>query len=679
MTNYSIEDFWKKRLNVSRITRPIHVPGWSSDEHGLPTFKEAPLSLNADLSSDADPWTTPVIIVSAPGAVGKSTLAREISSKTGAIYLDLAQADAVGGNAISGGLVKSGIYNEWSLQSTSLLIDGLDEARLRVTQEAFEVFLKDIAQLSKDRRLPTVLFGRTGAAQDAWLILGEEGETAAVLEIGFYDASTAVDFAEAIVRSHRPNSPHAAVERHAVERLLDGLRSQTEVDGDRFAGYAPVLQAVAERVARDDNPSTLIAELERGSQPVTLQSVVTYILDRERGKLETLKFEDDFIKDKLYQPEEQLRRLVSRVFKLPQPEFIPMNPNDAQTYSSALETWVAEHPFLNGSDVPSSTVFDAVIVNQALKNSISTNAAVRRELDRGSAANPFLSEFFFKSQNSTGSNYIAPEQVGILYASLRARLSLGDSANLTIEAPEDSEGEDELWADVDISLSRRNSDRPTTIQFTTDQTGILRLGSYIEDVNLNVPHSHIEIGTTAGATLFAPVNIQCNKLSVVSEKLVVEGQHASLESAVYLEADEFEGRNISSVPSLRGKVTLAVSWPSSRAHPWTSFSTNPPTTSDPRIDEALRRFRKFVVAFRSHSKGSLARYQHKIEHSRMTKGVGRAVLDLLLNEEVLSLHGDMYHLDPIRLARVSGATYLNCVSRNFPEETIDFVSRALED
>ena len=35
------------------------------------------------------------------------------------------------------------------------------------------------------------------------------------------------------------------VEQQAVELLLERLRSQTETDGDRFAGYAPVLQAVA--------------------------------------------------------------------------------------------------------------------------------------------------------------------------------------------------------------------------------------------------------------------------------------------------------------------------------------------------------------------------------------------------------------------------------------------------
>jgi hypothetical protein len=43
-----------------------------------------------------------------------------------------------------------------------ILIDALDEARLRVTQEAFEAFLRDVDQLSR-RSMPTVLFGRTGA------------------------------------------------------------------------------------------------------------------------------------------------------------------------------------------------------------------------------------------------------------------------------------------------------------------------------------------------------------------------------------------------------------------------------------------------------------------------------------------------------------------------------------
>lgn len=170
MPDYTIQDFWKRRLTVQRMPSANLIGGWSFADRGLPTFKEAPLGLSVDLNTDVTPFESPILLISAPGAVGKSTLARQIAFETGAVYVDLAEAEPVGSNTLVGGLVKSGLYDGWQAGIVGILIDGLDEARLRVTQEAFEAFLRDVDQLSRGRSVPTVLFGRTGAIQDAWLV-----------------------------------------------------------------------------------------------------------------------------------------------------------------------------------------------------------------------------------------------------------------------------------------------------------------------------------------------------------------------------------------------------------------------------------------------------------------------------------------------------------------------------
>jgi hypothetical protein len=290
MADLTIENFWKRRLTISPITSTSLVTGWSVEASSLSTFKEAPLAINTEYSKQGDEETCPILLVSAPGAVGKSTLAREIAHATGAVYIDLAEADPVGGNTLSGGLVKSGIYNDWQNQSTAVLIDGLDEARFRVTQQSFEAFLSDVAELAANRAVPTVLFGRTGAIQDTWLLL--DAAKVAVFEIGYYGPDASIEFSEAQLRALRPSTQHADAERRAIALLLEKLRTQTESDGDRFAGYAPVLRAVAERVAGVGNASALSAEIEKGERPVTLQTVVSAIAERERSKLGGLQFED---------------------------------------------------------------------------------------------------------------------------------------------------------------------------------------------------------------------------------------------------------------------------------------------------------------------------------------------------------------------------------------------------
>lgn len=675
----TLDNFWTRRLKVKAPDGLGAVRGWSLEKCGLPTFKEAPLSIDEDLSSEGQEETSPVLLVSAPGAVGKSTLARQIAYITGAVYVDLSKADPVGGNTLSGGLVKSGLYSAWEDGSTAVLIDGIDEARFRVTQEAFEAFVSDISQLTKGRVIPTILFGRTVAIQDTWLLLDSNGTQSAVLEIGFYGQEASVDFAEAQLRAARPRSPYAQAERRAIELLLSKLREQTESDGDRFAGYAPVLRAVSERVAGVGNPAALIGEIEKGERPVTLPKVVSAILERERGKLAGLSFEDPTLASRLYSDTEQLDRLVARLYKLAPPPLPPMSPRDAQTYSTALDSWVPEHPFLGGQQGTSSAVFEAFITVHALRSKSASQPAVQAELLRGAAANPFLAEFYVNEEDNGESIFLPPEHIGILYASLRARLSLGDSASLSISSPEDAQDEQVLRADVEITLARKDAERPRILNFESDQTGGLKLGRYLEDIEIDAPHAKVEIGPGPEAILVAPISIQCGELQFTTEKVIAESSMGREDASVYLEAQVYDGAQIVSVPTVRGNVKFSCSWPGDKNHPWTNFASAPTAAEDPKTDEALRRFRKFIISFRSHSKGSLARYQHKLEHARMTKGLGAAVLALLKNEKILTLDRSkaMYFLDPDRLGSLAGATYADCMARKFDDKTIKFVKQAL--
>lgn len=676
MANLTIENFWKRRLAVKRPDDSKLVRGWTTEKNGLGTFREAPLGIDADVSEPGEEENASILLVSAPGAVGKSTLARQLAFATGAVYVDLAKADPVGGNTLSGGLVKSGLYSGWDDGTIAVLVDGLDEARFRVTQEAFAAFLSDIATLSKSRKIPTVLFGRTGAIQDAWLLL--DGD-ASILEIGYYGHEDSIDFAEAQLRAIRPTSQHTEAERRAITVLLERLRAQTDSDGDRFAGYAPVLRAVAERVADVGNPAALIAEIEKGEKAVTLSTVVDAIMDRERRKLSGLGLEDSSLGEVLYTPKEQLDHLVARVYGLATPPLPPMSAKDAQRYSKALESWVPEHPFLDGNKGASSAVFEAVISTHALRHKEAAEIAARIELQRGASANPFLSEFYMQDDRDGFLPFLPPQHVGILYSSLRARLALGDLASLYLDAPEDNSDEQSLHAEVEITLARRDAERARVLNFASEQTGVLRLGAYLEDVEIEAPLAKVEIGPGTEAILVAPVSIQAEELIFTTEKVIAEpASKGRKEADIYLEAEIYSGSQITSVPVVRDNVNLSACWPDALNHPWTSFATLPSAVADPRVGEALRRFRKFVISFRSHSKGALARYRHKLEHARMTKGSGRAVLDLLIANKIIYLVGnDMYFLDPVKLGEITGATFADCMKKKFSPKTVEFIGKGL--
>lgn len=673
MENFTIDNFWRNRLPLSKPSNYQDLQGWEIDVPALNTFVEAPLTHSDNFGNDDNPITSEVILVSAAGAVGKSTLARQIASLTGAVYLDLAQAEPVGGNTLSGGLVKSGTLSDWQAGTAALLVDGLDEARLKVTQEGFEAFLGDIAFLCKNRKIPTVLFGRTGAVQDAWIILS--GRVAVtVLEIGYYPPQVALEFAKSQLLRATPNNQHIDICYKALSVLIDRLRQDTQIDGDRFAGYAPVLQAVADRVSREKNPSALISQVEKGEQPVTLQTVVDAILEREQQKLQTITFEDTNLPSVLYTPKEQLDRLIAQVYKKPPPPLPIMSSKDTQTYSSALSTWVPEHPFLDGNSGAASAVFEAVITGAALRNSATADSASKIELSKGASANPFLAEFYF---GDNPQNSIPPEHIGVYYASLRARLSQGDSASLSVDGAEDGDDVEQLKCEVEISLVRFGEDNSREKRFESDQAGTIRLGSHIEDVEITAPFSKVEIIGTRESVLVAPVSIQCQTIKFSTERIIIEKSPSMKNSGVLLEAENADATSVINVPLVNDDVEFSVVWQGAEAYPWTNFRGSPTFVTDPRLDEALRRFRKFVISFRSHSKGSLKRYAAKLEHARMTKGTGRAVLNHMLKNKILSTNGSMYTLDPDALAEHADASYTSVMSRAFSKKTIAFVEDAI--
>ena len=106
---------------------------------------------------------------------------------------------------------------------------------------------------------------------------------------------------------------------------------------------------------------------------------------------------------------------------------------------NALETWVAEHPFLDGGTGTSSAVFEAMISAYALLSTESSEVALKKEINRGTAANPFLHTFYMDEISQSASGELKGSHIGVIYASLRASLSIGETASLYIEGYEEAD------------------------------------------------------------------------------------------------------------------------------------------------------------------------------------------------------------------------------------------------
>ena len=559
---FTISEFWERCLRVTTRGLNEELKGWQHIESELPTFLEAPLNL-AQGFGNANPMNSSVILVSAPGAVGKSTLARHISFKTGAMLLDLAEAGPVGANTLVGGLAITNLYQAFKQGNASLIIDGLDEARMRVTEDGFVAFINDVVKLSGSNRKPIILFGRTGAVQEAWLWLSERGMEVPVLEIGYYNQAQAAEFAKIQVQSIRKEPYKREPDGRAIDLILERLKNDLQTDQNSFSGYAPVLIALAKRVADPDTANTqaLISGIEQGEEEITLAEISDSILSREQRKLNPLKFQDQTLHDRLYTPEEQIRRLVARLYDREAPTLpLDMSAQDRQIYNGALETWVPEHPFLDGTGRrPSSAVFGGLLASKALHMESTNRAALFMEFGRGTSVNPFLAEFYLSElKKSAIPGIIQADHVGILYASLRARLSQGEAANLRIDGEIEMDNSRNETTEVEITRTMKNGEELEPLYFNTDPEGHFRFGSPIEGVDIDASSAEVSIGYGFKDVVFiAPVSVDTKKITFEAGHMVAEAslrtQHSEFDGpgVVSLKTQALEAQHVTRSPTIR--------------------------------------------------------------------------------------------------------------------------------
>lgn len=698
--DYSIGGFWSRRLGSGVPPTLQPREGWSAGGNPLESFVEPPLVLGdkrefgAALPDDAS-----VILIAAPGAVGKTTFTRQVCALTGAIYVDLSRTGAIGDNFLSGGLHKVGGYEAFRDGNVGVMIDGLDEALLKTSTEGLTAFLKDILEVARERSTPIVISGRTGSINEAWLIIADNGYTAPVLQIQYFDNVRAEELARAelkriLSKESDKKRPMTTADERAVRLLLDKLRTATSADKGLFAGYAPVLKAIAEQVAAYTNPQELVGRLSK-EETVDIRRVVRDILEREQGKVEKLILSDPHLRGRLYTPDEQIARLVRQLFNSDvQPPLPGMSDEDRAAYETALQRWLGEHPFLDGSGTgPSSAVFGGYLAVEALRRNESKRAAREALSGQGALPNPFLSTFYLPDdwEGAEEFEFSNLADVPLVHASLVARVPASDRVTLEIDGVED---EDEV--DVQITWKSEAFEADRVLSARVLASGLLAFGGRIADVRVDAEGLEVELGNGIDAVLFAPVEISTKVLLLNASSLTVEPSRSTRQNRSAVDPGGETGSSQGEAPRaylasqtqivtkgspairVMNGAALGVAWPNSKGYPWTEHSTVATRPPPPEFAEAYGRLRKIVMPFKSDKYGELAKYKKFVDHRRRTKGSGQQVLNHLRKTGVISSQDHrFYQLDPDRLVAATGLTRDKIRSGDAVDKTVDFLRAAL--
>jgi hypothetical protein len=220
-------------------------------------------------------------------------------------------------------------------------------------------------------------------------------------------------------------------------------------------------------------------------------------------------------------------------------------------------------------------------------------------------------------------------------------------------------GGDTVNIEVEIFAS---ADRATvkTFAFRADLDGIenVVLGPRLMSTYVSLPCDVTLIGAPE-LEFTAPVQIHGRRLQLQGTALVVRAMPATKgDGGVLLSGEALESA-ITEIVTNGVDLVVALSDRKGVAFPVVRYvEERQAEIADPDLKEKFLRLKRILVHFRSHSKGALAKYRHKIEHARVLgTQSGPAILQKLLDDGILTRDGSFYFLEPAQVDHHLGVSW----------------------
>lgn len=480
-TEWSYENF---KVELPRNLETAFYRSSSLGPSQAPELFTAPNLLgNATISPSA------VVLVAAPAAVGKSFLARQLSSDLGAPYWDLSEF-SLGSNFFTGTAVDSyeaDGYSEFRsnlrASSISLVLDAVDEALVRAGRENFSAAVENLAELVRGATSPSVIiFGRDETINDTENILVEKGIAVTKFTVAYFNEEQALDFVlkKAKTRGAPVLKEFVPFMQGFEKSILSALNLNEWADARDFLGYSPVLDALATFYAREPNPIRLLqdARKDKGDSYTwqLLTRIMEDVLDREQDKFGNIFGAGNPKKyafaASTYTPEAQIAYLLGdsdhpQAYDLDDPD----HDGDPEWYAE-VEDKIAEqlrlHPFLK---VEARSRIENPLL--AFTNSAFRDYVLARALADAKLAHPRLLEAYWRSpllnptpilagllfSRSVGTESpLAPSALGMIHDSHASGASRGQPAVLVSISLSESDSSSEMLQMYRIE-SREGGDR----------------------------------------------------------------------------------------------------------------------------------------------------------------------------------------------------------------------------
>lgn len=622
-----------------------------------------------------------LVLITAPGAMGKSAAAEAIAATTKMPYVDLGKI-RVGASTLTGELSKAvGEDNYSSFMralregNAALILDSSDEAQLRVGRDNYLAFLEDLAYLIKDATpaQQVVMLGRRDSTETTLIALAERGIQPPVYRIAPLSHGQASDLIDVTLDSgpertgvHRQHAVPFGEFRDALfadlaNALEPGVASAdpdywTKVE--HFVGYPPVVVALAERLDGEDNPKAALEELNstpRSGLPqlrgTLLRGVVEKIMERERAKVrdrisDALAIRpDDPIRNSFYDLDEQALRLLNLTgtagLLIDHPAVL--DPADRAKYDRLIRSFVLDHPFIvNGSFA--NSVFSDYVRAWAVSSSLSKLYAENRSQFFASLpkAGPFFTHFLHALTTSESGESSIPED---LVDDALHSYSMGAESGSATYAQRDERA----------VLVFRDDDGPgagPSFSFqVTELSGILTLTSPVARTLVVTDYGVLLRGVSGSLDIGPDTTIVAEFIEIEAVSFTAFSGPEESASWNVISAKEVKHDTDLTVRAIPAP-SLAVSW-DNPWHQWSEYVAN--LTTDPKLPRRVAA--QVVVCIRrvlSSFKASMVK-DPSVSSEKMDRvivgdnEVFKAAFEAMVALDVVAREGNLYRVNLDRL------------------------------
>lgn len=616
-----------------------------------------------------------IVLISAVGATGKSTLAKELSYQLHCPIIDLGKAEVMGGNSLTGIIFKkldimeaSSFARSLKSGSSTMIIDGLDEGFQRTKTQGYYDFLDDVIGLTAQTGKSFILLGRTNAIELAALHF----ETKEVPTITYQIEPFTIKQAEEFINTNLKDEvgidifgkPYQDLRNYIIDSIGGFFKDRKDVKKsqyERFIGYAPVLLSIAEFLRKNKgNFQRVLSDFQKDQLRGTtlIISIVEGILMRDKElKIqpqlieEKLKGRDPAFqqraRDKAYNFDEQCARVLYRC--LDRPYTLPVTGDERFDfeYSQGIERWIDEHPFLADKKI-TNTVFEGYILARLISNPLFCNI-VDEYIQRTSG----MSYMFFSIYQEMYKNneYLDLSIVSYLYTSLKALDNKVKYYRLDFTYDEE-DADDLAGATRNCYLSFEGceeSDLPKyQFKVSINSASRLQLHNYVCDVYIDVP-INVEISSPR-IVLSAPGYINCKNVEIMTDEIVLACK--SPDDLFTIEAENVELLVDKTYPNVitdgDSKKYFTIVCDNPLPHPLNEYQsslTQKCVKLTALQKEYYQKMRRTLIMFRSHSKGEFAKVQSKINNRISSKPDGKVVVEALLEKGIIFPREKFYVID----------------------------------